>query len=95
MKVQLILATLSLNVLIACSITLSTDVTNLSDLTLCDNVLNYNGRSPALQNARTEELNERNQDCSAYVHLKRDNLEISERPNQNRRRKPFGKSFPR
>jgi len=94
-KVKLMIAALGLNILIACSTTLSTDVTNLSDLTLCDNVLNYNGRSPALQNARTEELNERSQDCSAFVHLKRDNLEISERLNQNRRRKPFGKSFPR
>ena len=43
-------------IVVSCSTTSSTDFANLSDMTLCDNVLNYNGRSPASQNARTQEL---------------------------------------
>lgn len=82
-------------ILVSCSTTSSTDFANLSDMTLCDNVLNYNGRSRASQNARTQELSSRGQDCSAYAHLKRDSEERAERPNQKRRRRPFGKDFPR
>jgi len=86
---------LFLFVLVSCSTTSSIDLANLSDMTLCDNVLNYNGRSPASQNARTQELSSRGQDCSVYAHLKRDSEERAERPNQKRRRRPFGKDFPR
>jgi hypothetical protein len=35
---------LFLCVLVSCSTTSSIDLANLSDMTLCDNVLNYNGR---------------------------------------------------
>lgn len=94
-NIKPVLIVLSLYLLIACSTTSPASLASLSDMTLCDNALNYNGRSPALQNARTEELDKRAQDCSAYAHLKRGNLEISERPNQKRRRRPFGKDFPR
>jgi len=94
-NIKPVLIVLSLYLLIACSTTSPASLVSLSDMTLCDNALNYNGRSPALQNARTEELDKRAQDCSAYAHLKRGNLEISERPNQKRRRRPFGKDFPR
>ena len=90
-----VLIVLSLSLLIACSATSPVSLASLSDMTLCDNALNYNGRSPALQNARTEELDKRAQDCSAYAHLKRGNFEVPERPNLQRRRRPFGKDFPR
>ena len=95
MIVKLIPTVLALSVFTACNVNSSTNLAALSDMTLCDNILNYNGRNPDLQNARTQELSGRGQDCSAYAHLKRENVDVEERPNQKRRRRPFGKNFPR
>lgn len=95
MITRIIPTVLALSVFTACNVNSSTNLATLSDMTLCDNVLNYNGRNPDLQNARTQELSGRGQDCSAYAHLKRENVDVEERPNQKRRRRPFGKDFPR
>jgi hypothetical protein len=93
--IKLIPTVLALGLFTACNVNSSSNLTSLSDMTLCDNVLNYNGRNPDLQNARTQELSGRGQDCSTYAHLKRENVDVEERPNQKRRRRPFGKDFPR
>ena len=95
MIIKLIPTVLALGLFTACNVNSSSNLTSLSDMTLCDNVLNYNGRNPDLQNARTQELSGRGQDCSTYAHLKRENVDVEERPNQKRRRRPFGKDFPR
>jgi len=95
MIIKIIPTALVLSFFTACTVNSSSNPANLSDMTLCDNVLNYNGRYPGLQNARTQELSERGQDCSTYAHLKRENVDVEERPNQKRRRRPFGKNFPR
>ena len=79
----------------AFSATFSADLTCLSDITLCDNVLNFNERNAELKNARAQELDRHGQDCSAFVHLKREGLEGVEHPSQKRRRRPPGKNFPR
>jgi len=95
MIIKLIPTALVLSFFTACAVNSSSNPANLSDMTLCDNVLNYNGRNPDLQNARTQELSERGQDCSAYAHLKREDVDAEKRQNQKRRRRPFGKNFPR